>query len=82
MSAQILEVSLLGVKTVLRLERDAWSMVKLLRQVTNMCAPPPPLPPPRNSFCTVYRLFLSIFFLVFLFPSLSVAFIFVLAVLS
>ena len=28
MSAQMLEVSLLGVGTVLRLERDAWSMVK------------------------------------------------------
>ena len=28
MSAQMLEVPLLGVGTVLRLERDAWSMVK------------------------------------------------------
>ena len=28
MSAQMLEVSLLGVGTVLRLEKDAWSMVK------------------------------------------------------
>ena len=28
MSAQMLKVSLLGVETVLRLERDAWSMVK------------------------------------------------------
>ena len=28
MSAQTLEVSLLGVGTVLRLERDAWSMVQ------------------------------------------------------
>ena len=28
MSAQMLEVSLLGVETVLRLEGDAWSMVK------------------------------------------------------
>ena len=27
-SAQMLEVSLLGVGTVLRLERDAWSVVK------------------------------------------------------
>ena len=27
MSAQVLEVSLLGVGTVLHLERDAWSMV-------------------------------------------------------
>ena len=29
-SAQILEVSLAGVGTVLRIESDAWSMVKLL----------------------------------------------------
>ena len=29
MSAQTLEVSLLGVGTVLRLERDAWSIVKM-----------------------------------------------------
>ena len=35
MSARMLEVSLLGVGTVLRLERDAWSMVKWLRQATN-----------------------------------------------
>ena len=28
MSAQMMEVSLLGVGMVLRLERDAWSMVK------------------------------------------------------
>ena len=36
-SAQMLEVSLLGVGTVLRLERDAWSMVwsKDSRQATN-----------------------------------------------
>ena len=39
MSAQMLEVSLLlGVGTVLRLERDAWSMVKRLRQEKNECA--------------------------------------------
>ena len=38
----MLEVSLLGVGTVLRLERDAWSMVKWLRQATNEYAPPPP----------------------------------------
>ena len=47
MSAQMLEVSirLLGVGTVLRLKRDAWSMVKLLRQATeNEYAPPPPPP--------------------------------------
>ena len=41
MIAQRLEVSLLGVGTVLRLERDAWSMVKLLRQATNEYTPPP-----------------------------------------
>ena len=47
MSAQMLEVSLLGVGTVLRLERDAWSMVKWLRQATNEYAPlnMPPLTP-------------------------------------
>ncbi|CAM9866247.1 unnamed protein product, partial [Sphacelaria rigidula] len=32
MSVELLEVSLLGVGTVLRLERDAWSTVKRLRQ--------------------------------------------------
>ena len=35
-------VSLLGIGTVLRLERDVWSMVKRLRQATNEYAPPPP----------------------------------------
>ena len=39
MSAQMLDVSLLGVGTVLRLERDSWSIVKRLTQATN--APPP-----------------------------------------
>ena len=47
MSAQLLEVSLLGVGTVLRLERDAWSKVEGLRQATNEYPPFPP-PPPRN----------------------------------
>ena len=42
MSAQMLEVSLLEVGTVLRLEKDAWSMVKRLRQATNEYALPPP----------------------------------------
>ena len=42
-STLALEVSLLGVGTVLRLERDAWSMVKRLGQVTNEYAPPSPL---------------------------------------
>ena len=41
MSTQMLEVSLLGVGTVFRLERDAWSMVKLLRQATNEYTPSP-----------------------------------------
>ena len=39
MSTSLLEVSLLRVGTVLRLERDAWSMVKRLRQATNEYAP-------------------------------------------
>ena len=47
MSAQMLEVSLSGVGTVLRLERDTWSMVKRLRQATNEYAPPPG-PPARS----------------------------------
>ena len=38
-STSVLEVSLLRVGTVLRLERDAWSMVKRLRQATNEYAP-------------------------------------------
>ena len=41
MSAQMLEVFLLGVGKVLRLESDAWSMVKRLRQAANEYAPPP-----------------------------------------
>ena len=41
MSDQTLEVSLLGVGTVLRLDRNAWSMVKRLRQATHEYAPPP-----------------------------------------
>ena len=39
MSAQLL-VSLLGVGTVLRLESDAWSMVKRLRQAAHEYGPP------------------------------------------
>ena len=35
-------VSLLGVGTVLRLERDVWSMVKRLRQATNEHPPQAP----------------------------------------
>ena len=41
MSAQMLEVSLLGVGTVLRFERDAWSTAECIRQATNEYAPPP-----------------------------------------
>ena len=55
-TAKLLEVPLLGVGTVLRLPRGAWSMVKSLRQATNEYAPPPRLPPPRLHyrwhFCT------------------------------
>ena len=36
-------IRLLGVGTVLCLERDAWSMVKLLRQATSEYSPPTPL---------------------------------------
>ena len=44
----MLEVSLLlAVGTVLRLERDAWSMVKRLRQAKNEYAP---IPSPRTDF--------------------------------
>ena len=38
-------MSLLGVGTVLCLGRNAWSMVKRLRQATNEYASPPPPPP-------------------------------------
>ena len=37
----MLEVSLLGAETVLRLERDVWSMVKRLRQASNEYPPNP-----------------------------------------
>ena len=47
MSAQLLEVSLLGAGTLLGLERDAWSMVKLLRRPTNEYPPPLPALAPR-----------------------------------
>ena len=42
MSAHMLEVSLLGVGTALRFARDAWSMVKTLRQ--QLSTPPPRAP--------------------------------------
>ena len=41
-STQTLEVSLSGVGTVVRLERNAWSKVKGQRQATNEYALPPP----------------------------------------
>ena len=44
MSAQLSEMSLLGVGTVVRLERDAWSMVKRLWQATYQYPPPTPVP--------------------------------------
>ena len=43
MSTRMLDASLLGVGTVLRLEREAWSMVKRPGQATNEYAPPPPV---------------------------------------
>ena len=44
MSAQMLEV--LGARTMLRLEKDAWSMINCLAQATNdyPLTPPRPLP--------------------------------------
>ena len=42
LSAHMLEMPLLGVGAVLRLERDAWSMAKQLRLVTSEYAPPSP----------------------------------------
>ena len=50
---EMLEVSLLGVGTVLRLGRDAWSTVKRLRQATNEYAPSPPARPPKDSTAAV-----------------------------
>ena len=44
-STSMLEVSVLRGGTVLRLESDAWSMVKRLRQATNEYTSPPPLHP-------------------------------------
>ena len=44
MSAQILEMSPSGLGTVVRLERDAWSMVIRLRPCMTMSTPPPPGP--------------------------------------
>ena len=40
-SAQLADVYLLGLRTVLRLKRDAWSLVKLVRQARTEYAPPP-----------------------------------------
>ena len=58
MSAQMLEVSLLGIGTVLLLERDAWSMVKRLSGKQQMSTPPPPiktLPPPSRTLPPLNR---------------------------
>ena len=48
-------VSLIGVGTVLRLERDAWSMVKWPECKQQMSTPSPPVrpPPPPNSSATI-----------------------------
>ena len=54
-SAETLEVSLLGVATALRLERDAWSLVKWLRQAPIEHAPPA-LPPPSPRFRSIPQL--------------------------
>ena len=54
MSAQTLEACLLGVGKVLRLERDAWSMFKRLRQATIEYAPPPS--PDFQELCDFYAL--------------------------
>ena len=53
----MLEAFLLGAGTVLRLERDAWSMVKLLRQATNEY--PPPFPTTRTESLAPYAPFHS-----------------------
>ena len=45
MGAQMLAVSPSGAGTVLRLQRDAWSMVKWLRQANKWVHAPPPLTP-------------------------------------
>ena len=52
MCAQLWEMPLLGVGTVLRLERDAWSMVQMttVRQAINENAAPSP-PPPSHPPC-------------------------------
>ena len=45
-SANLLQVSLLGVGTVLRLERDnAWSIGQATKEVSNTSAPAPAAPP-------------------------------------
>ena len=59
MSSQMLEVSLLGLETVLRLARDAWSMVKPLRPATNEYAPPPTAPPANWVPCSPVPFFLA-----------------------
>ena len=45
MSAQMLEMSLLGVGTVLRLQIDAWSMAKMTKASNKRERPPLSCPP-------------------------------------
>ena len=56
MSTNVLEVSI-GVETVLRLERDAWSMVKWLRRATDEYAPSLPLPARPRQYVAVSYVF-------------------------
>ena len=42
MSVQMLEASLLGVGTVLRLEKDAWSNGQITKASNKWVHPPPP----------------------------------------
>ena len=58
MSAQILDLSQVGAGTVLRLERDAWSMVKRQRQAPNEYASPSACrtqPPPSRHTTTAKK---------------------------
>ena len=60
MNAHMLEVSLLAVGTVLRLERDARSMVKMTREINKRVRPP--LPPPNPPIFVTFGVFLFCFF--------------------
>ena len=50
MNVHMLEMHLSGVGTVLSLERDAWSMIKRLRQATFEYPPPTPTPAAHDLF--------------------------------